>query len=118
MLLKEIEQKLQELDPNVYYGAAWKHQAETIWDYIVFNRKVIKHSTNKTSDSDYFEVHIVRENYVPEGFDTVVINKVCEIAGVRLAGTDSPFDYMQKPNTNTVCEMLTITFVKARKNDV
>ena len=118
MLLREIEAKLQDLDPNVYYGAAWKHEAEAIWDYIVFSRKVVKHSTNKTSDSDYFDVTIVRENYIPEGFDTEVINKVCELAGVRLAGNDSEFDYGRKPNTNTVVEMLTISFVRARKASV
>lgn len=118
MILREIEAKLQELDPNVYYGAAWKHKADAIWDYIVFNRRVVKHSTNKTSDSDYFDVTIVRENYIPEGFDTEVIKKVCELPGVRLAGNDSVFDYGQKPNTTTVIETLTISFVRARKANV
>lgn len=117
MILRDIEAKLKELDPNVYYGAAWTHNTEAIWDYIVFNRKVIKHSTNKTSGGVYFEVHIVRENYVPEDFDTEVINKLTEIAGLRLADNDSTFDYMQKPNTNTIVERLTITFVKARKSN-
>lgn len=118
MLLKEIEQKLQEIDPLVYYGAAWKHDNTTLWNYIVFNRTNIKHSTNKTADSDYFDVHIVRENYVPEGFDVVVIDKLKELAGVRLAGTDTSFNYDRKPNTNTVVEIMTISFVRARKLNV
>lgn len=115
MILEQIETKLKELDPNVYYGAAWKHKAETVWDYIVFNRKILKHSANKTSGSDYFEVTIIRENYIPEGFETEVINKVTELAGMRLADVDGTYEYMQKPNTTVVVEALTLTFVRARK---
>lgn len=116
MLLKEIEEKLHELDPNVYYGIVDESRKETVWDYIVFNRTTVKHSTNKTADSDYFDVHIIRENYIPEGFDREVIDKITSLNGVRLASADSPFQYVQKPNTNTVVEVLTISFVRARKN--
>ena len=118
MLLHRIEEKLKELDPNVYYGAAWKHNNATLWDYIVFNRDRVKHSSNHTADSDYFAVHIVRENYIPEGFDALVIAKMLEIDGMRLAGNDSEFRYDRKPNTDTVMEIETITFVKPRKSYV
>lgn len=118
MLLTDIETKLKELDPNVYYGMVDESQAETVWNYIVFNRTAVLYSGNKTSASDRFDVHIIRENYIPEGFDTEVINKLCEISGVRLANTEPTFNYVQKPSTNVVVEMLTISFVKARKSNV
>lgn len=116
MILKQIEEKLQEIDPNVYYGAAWKHDNETLWNYIVFNRRTVKHSTNKTADTDYYDVHIVRENYIPEGLDAEVIAKVTELAGFRLAGNDDTFQYERKPNSDVVLEIQTITFIRARKN--
>lgn len=116
MILSDIEAKLQELDPKVFYGVVDKSELETVWDCIVFGRTNIKFSTQKTASSDYFEVLIIRENYIPEGFDTKVIQALAELDGVRLAGVDGQFDYVQKPNTNTVVEMLTLTFVRSRKN--
>lgn len=115
MILSDIEAKLREIDPCVYYGIVDESRKETLWNYIVFNRSTITHSANKTSATDHFEVHIIRENYVPEGMDTAVIDKLCALPGVRLAGTDCAFNYVQKPNTNIVVEMLTIPFIRARK---
>lgn len=114
MLLIDVESKLKEIDPNIYYGMVDESVRETVWNYIVFNRSTITHSANKTAATDRFDVHIIRENYVPEGMDTEVIDKLCSIPGVRIAG-DCVFSYVQKPNTNIVVEMLTIPFVRARK---
>ena len=114
MLLNDIEAKLLEVDPRVYYGMVDERDKELDWNYIVFNRKTITHSANKSAASDRFDVHIIRESYVPDGTDTEIIDKLQSIAGVRIAG-DCTFNYVQKPNTNTVVEMLTIPFVRARK---
>ena len=115
MLLIEVESKLKEIDPNVFYGMVDQSVKETVWNYIVFNRSTITHSANKTAATDRFDVHIIRENYVPEGMDIQVIEALCSIPGVRTAGADCTFSYVQKPNTNIVVEMLTIPFVRARK---
>ena len=114
MFLTDIEAKLQEIDPNVDYGMVDKNRKETAWNYIVFNRTGVKYSTQKTAASDTFDVHIIRENYIPEGVDTEVVTKLCELPGVRVSG-DAVFNYTQKPNTDIVVEMLTISFVRARK---
>lgn len=114
MFLTDIEAKLQEIDPNVDYGLVNKNRKETAWNYIVFNRTGVKYSTQKTGASDTFDVHIIRENYIPEGVDTEVVTKLCELPGVRVSG-DAQFNYTQKPNTDIVVEMLTISFVRARK---
>jgi hypothetical protein len=115
MILEEIQSKLREIDPNVYYGMVDSSQNETEWNYIVFNRTEITRSANKTGASDRFDVHIIRENFIPEGVDTEVVDALCSIPGVRVAGENSTFTYVQKPNTNIVVEMLTIPFVRARK---
>ena len=116
MILTDIEAKLKEIDPNVYYGMVDESRAETVWDYIVFNRTAIRHSTNKTSSSDRFSVHVIRENYIQDGLEDEVIEKLCELPGVRLTYEDTTFNYVQKPNTNIVVEMMTISFLRARKN--
>lgn len=115
MILSDIEEKLLEIDPRVYYGMVDGNTKESAWDYIVFNRTTVKHSANKTSASDCFDVNIIRENYIPDGLEDEVIAKLRELPGVRLAGSDSVFNYVRKPSTNTVIEMLTISFVRARK---
>lgn len=120
MLLEEIEKALQEIDPIVFYGIASQNNPDTnepltLWNYTVLDRVNIRHSENKTSASDYFDVHIVRENYVPEGIDFEIIEKLCALPGVKLSGEACSFDYVQKPNTDIVVEMLTIHFVRARK---
>ena len=114
-MLEDIEKVLQEFDPSVYYGMVHSRNPETEWNYIVFDRISIRHSENKTSASDYFDVHIIRENYVPEGIDFEIIEKLCALPGVKLSGEACSFNYVQKPNTDTVVEMLTIHFVRARK---
>ena len=117
MVLNEIKTKLEEIDKRVYYGIVDTEDVKhTAWNYIVFNRAALKNSANKTGYSDTYEVHIVRENFVPEGIDTEVIAKMLEIDGMRLAGQDGVFDYALKPSTNMIVEMLTLHFVRARKN--
>lgn len=114
MLLEDIEAKLKQIDTAVDYGMVKRYRAETEWNYIVFNRVEVRFSTQKTSASDAFEVHIVRENYVPDGMEDSVVALLEELPGVRVAGNGT-FEYVSKPNTDCVVEMLTIPFVRARK---
>lgn len=115
LILDVIKEKLQQIDPNVYYGMVDKEVQKNEWDYIVFDRAPLKIKPDKTGCSDYYDVHIVRENYIPEGIDIDVIKKMQEIPGMKVSDEDCTYDYVQKQNTNIVVEMLTIRFVKARK---
>lgn len=115
MILETIKEKLQEIDPNVFYGMVDDSMRETVWDYTVFNRKITKPGSERTGYSHYFSVNIVRENFIPEGLDLAVIDKMREIPGMKLAGTDMVYEYTMKPNTNIVVELLSIDFVKAVK---
>lgn len=115
MILAEIKEKLLEIDPIVFYGAVNPNEIETVWDYIVFERKVTKPSTNQIGYSHYFTVHIIRENFVPEGLELTVIEKMKEIPGMKLSSNDITYDYTVKPSTDAVVEMLSIDFVRAVK---
>lgn len=115
MILDEITKKLEEIDPVVFYGAVDKKMKEEVWDYIVFNRTVMKSSSNKTSYTDGYTVHIIREAFIPDGLAEEVIEKMCEIAGMKVASSDSEYTYMVKPSTDAVVEMLSIEFTRARK---
>lgn len=115
MILNDIKEKLLEVDPIVFYGMVDNSIRETVWNYTVFERKRIAINTNKNSFSYYFTVHIIRENFIPEGIDRTVISKVCEIPGMRVADNDPVFTYVAKPNTNVVVEMLSIDFVRPMK---
>jgi len=110
LILSDIKDKLLEVDPIVYYGMVDTAQREMAWDYTVFERTKITFNQNKSGRSYYFTVHIIRENFIPAGYEVTVIDKVCEIAGMRVSG-DPTFQYVPKPNTNVVVEMLSIDFV-------
>lgn len=116
MILDEIKNKLEECDPHVFYGLADENDnaVKREWNYTVFRRKALSASANKTGFSDRFIVAVARENFIPEGLDTTIIEKMEEI-GLRLASPDSPFEYTKNPNTSAVVELLVMEFVKARK---
>lgn len=116
MILNEIKKKLEEVNNGqVYYAIVDESQKDMVWDYVVFERAKLGVSGNKTSYSEFYDVHIVCENFIPETLDKEVIGKMLEIDGMRLSSDDGTYDYVQKPNTNIVVEMLTLHFVRARK---
>lgn len=115
MILDEIKQALLAVDPVVFYGAVDDSMRETVWDYTVFERKNIKFSQNQTGKSYYFAIHVIRENYIPIGLEDDVISKMLEIPGMRLTSEEPQFEYVQKPGTNIIVEMLTIEFVLPMK---
>ena len=115
MILDEIKQKLEEIDPNVFYGAVDPRMRETMWNYIVFNRGALRRNANKTGFTRTYSVHIIREDFIPDGLELEVINKMQEIEGMRLADSDGSYTYVPKPNTNHIVEMFSVDFVKPVK---
>lgn len=118
MILNDIQSKLLEIDPNVFYGTAAKLDKEKPWDYIVFSRRVMRQNQAKTGYADSFEVAVVREEFVPDGLPERVIEALTSIKGVRLSDRDILYDYKVKPNTSDTVEMIAMEFVKPRKRDV
>lgn len=115
LILETIKNKLKEIDPSVDYGTVDNSRMESAWNYIVFDRKIMRTNTNKTGYSYYFSVHVIRENFIPEGLEIKIIEKMEEIAGMRFAGNDIQYTYTNKPNTNMVIEMASIDFVRPVK---
>lgn len=117
MILDDIKNKLQEVDSNVFYAAVDLSVKDTVWDYIVFERTNLKVSTNKTGYTEGYTVRIIREEFIPEGTEISVIEKMLEIPGMRLASDGGTYEYVQKPNTNIVIEMFSVSFARPIKRD-
>ena len=117
MVLDEIRKALEKVDPLVYYGRAGNLDGGDIWDYIVFSRSTTSATGNATGFTDTYQVAIVREDFVPDADSEAVIDAMLEIPGMRLAGNEFAYEYAAKPNTNTVCELLVIDFVKPSKRN-
>lgn len=115
MILNDIKEKLEAIDKNVFYGAVDKRMKETLWNYTVFNRVKLSPNQNKTGYTAEFAVHIIREEYIPEGLEEEVIEALKTIKGVRVDSDGGSYDYVTKPSTNTVVEMFSINFYIPRK---
>lgn len=89
-------------------------QNDAAWDYIVFFRNKTSPNSSKTGYSYVFTVAIIKENYIPEGLDVTVVDKMLEIPGVRQSG-DISFDYTKKGSTNTIIEVARMDFVWSKK---
>lgn len=115
MILEKIEEKLKEIDENVFYGIADTEEMKgKPWNYIVFDRTEMRISPTKKGYADVYSVHLIRENFIPEDLPLTVIEKMESIGeGIRVANAE--YDYMEKPNTHKVVEMLSIDFVKPKK---
>lgn len=115
MILDDIKNKLQEIDRKVYYAAVDMAVKETVWDYIIFERSALSVNANKTGYTEEYTVRIIREEYIPEGLEIEVIEKMLEIPGMRLKSDGGTYEYVQKPNTNVVIEMFSVGFVRPKK---
>lgn len=115
MILDDIKTKLQEIDSKVYYAAVDLSVKETVWDYIVFERSALSVNANKTGYTEEYTVRIIREDFIPEGLEIEVIEKMLEIPGMRLKSDGGTYEYVQKPNTNIVIEMFSVGFVRPKK---
>lgn len=114
MILDEIEAALKTLGMPVFYGMQGIGEAEE-WNYIVFSRPKVSRSQSKHSKTKYFTVAVVCEGFVPDDFDDEVEAAMRAVPGVRLASDDIEFDYVRKPNTGVVVELMAMRFYVAGK---
>lgn len=92
MKLEKIKNKLEELNIKVYYGSAEK-SSKDLKEYIVFGRDKIKLNDSKMSTTDYYDVVIVAEGWIAEGFVDEVIEALSEI-GIKKSKEDIDFKYL------------------------
>lgn len=118
MILDDIKQALEALFPDdpVDYGMATAVRETDLWNYVVFNRDSIRSEQRLQGFTDYVNVSIVREEYVPQDDIDAVIKALDAIPGMRLDATsDIEFAYLVKPGSNAVVEMAVLPFLRARK---
>lgn len=111
-MLSDIQTALEELGLPVYYGAAGQLSGEDVWDYIVFYRRTLEPSTNKTGLAQVYEVAVVCEEFVPDETVLGVIDAMTALPGFKLKDTGGEYQYTTKPNTEQVIEILTLDFVR------
>lgn len=120
-MLNEIREKLTELQrkedvpmEDVAYGLLPKDSTKK-WNYFVFNRVNVKSAGKTKGDfNEYYAVHVIHEDFIPEGYIYKVVQKLLEIKGIKLAISDDIyFSYAKKGNTDVVVEIATIVFTKA-----
>jgi hypothetical protein len=123
-VLNETKKTLETLakSPDVpmcgaYYGACNEPDLKE-WNYFVFNRKVTEKSSNKKDYQTFYQVHVVHEDYIPEGYIEQVIQVLEKQGdGAKLKSTNDPIEYRYtfKGKTNMVVEIATITLFHPEK---
>lgn len=114
-ILGQIQDTLETFELPVWYGRTFSKEKDK-WNYFVFNRKELDRSGKSRIDFNYYyQVHIIMEDYIPEGFEQEVIKKITENTGLKLVDQPMQFNYTTKNNTDMVVEMLTLEFTKTFK---
>lgn len=114
-ILGKIQETLDTFNLPVSYGRTFCKEKDA-WNYFVFNRKEFSKTGSSRIDLNYYyQVHIIMENYIPEGFEQEVIKIIQENTGLKLRDQPMQFNYTTKNNTDMVIEMLTLEFTKAFK---
>ncbi len=114
-ILEQIQESLEIFKLPVWYGKTFCKEKDK-WNYFVFNRKQLEKSGRSNIDYNYnYLVHIIMEDYIPEGFEQEVIKKITENTRLKLVDQPMQFNYVTKNNTDTVVEMLTLEFTKTFK---
>ena len=105
--------KAYPLSGGVFYGAC-NRKTLPEWNYFVFNRRR-EMPTNHKSVTDIFEVHIIHEDYVMEGYELDVVKAIKDaIPGCSLM-EDITYEYTTKADTQVVVELCNMVFKRARK---
>ena len=92
---------------GVWYGACREKELKN-WNYFVFNRqKTSKNNQGSKVDlQTFYQVHVVHEDYIPEGYVETVIQALQEQADsgtkLKLTNDDIQYNYTFKGNTNMV----------------
>jgi len=104
---------------GVWYGACRERELDS-WNYFVYNRKKSKKATGNRIDlQTYYEIHIIHEDYIPEGYVENVIEALQAEAGqgtkLKLTDDDITYDYVPKGSTGMYVEIATLTFFHPEK---
>lgn len=103
----------------VYYGMCPENSLDT-WNYFVFNRVETSKAGNRLDYQTRYAIHIIHEDYIPEGYVQTVIDALqAADDGFLIRADSSPvtYDYILKGSTNVVIELATINvFVPEKRS--
>lgn len=111
-LLDAIRKELEKFG-RVYYGL-FPADLSVTWDHIVFRRTELRKKNQVDFARDY-TVAIVKENYIPEGYEFQIIDALETNTKLRMSPNGAEYTYLFKGNTNLVVEILTLHFVEPIK---
>lgn len=117
-MLNELMDALREFGYPVIYGNvtdAMEEIKENKWDFFV-----VKKNTLAKGSYGYnlkIAVAFISEDYIKEGFEIEIIEKVRKKTKLKLANNDIEFDYTRKGTSTTIVEGCIINFVKELKKD-
>lgn len=104
----------------VFYGFSRKHKNDNTemktWNMFIFRREEMSGVAKRNEPRQtYYKLHIIHEDFIPEGFVEKVINALESNEGIegtklKVSDTKIPYDYAYKSNTDQIVEMATITF--------
>ena len=83
----------------------------------MFNRKKMDKASNRVDYQTFYQVHVVHEDYIPEGYIQKVIETLEAQKDAKLKATADPveYNYTFKNNTDMVVEIATITLFHPEK---
>ena len=96
-----------------YYGMCPETSLDT-WNYFVFGRTKTSGGANDLDLQPHYDVSIIHEDYIPEGYIETVIEALDGVLK-REKGSSIDYSYVLKGSTNVVIELATIHFVRPRK---
>ena len=103
---------------KVYYGACQDDNLEE-WNYFVFNKLKTAKSTNRKDFQTFYQVHIIHEDYIPDGYveDVIAALEASDQETLRCTSDDINYNYTfkGKANTNTIIEIATINIFRPEK---
>lgn len=112
--LDAINDALSVLGYPIHYGTAANIDKSQPWNYLVFSRDNISGNTNLSSYDTRYAVAVIHEDFVPEEDFRHVVAAMTSIPGMRFSG-EAQFDYMAKPGTTNVVELMVVRFNKPEK---
>ena len=114
--LEELARSAEIPMEGAYTGAC-RDKTLKEWNYFVFNRKKTDKASNRVDYQTFYQVHVVHEDYIPEGYIQKVIETLEAQKGAKLKATADPveYNYTFKNNTDMVVEIATITLFHPEK---
>ena len=90
-----------------------------VWNYFVFRRKKSTRAAKGEPVQTNFELNVIHEDYIPEGFIDELIKKLEtkdeQGTKLKLCDDDITYSYIQKGNTDIVIEIATIILTHPQK---